>query len=62
MKKKARKPKMKCNDIENEQKIQGYEVTVFIEDTNYLALKEKAKNLNLTVDEYIEKLIKKECE
>lgn len=43
-------------------KIEGYEVTVFIEDTNYLALKEKAKYMNLTIDEYIEKLIKKECE
>lgn len=43
-------------------KVKGYDVTVFIEDTNYLALKEKARKLNLTIDEYIEKLIKKECE
>ena len=43
-------------------RVKGYEVKIFIEDTNYLVLKEKAKNMNLTVDLYIERLIKKECE
>ena len=53
---------MKCNDIENEQKIQGYEVTVFIENSDYKLIKYKAIDMNLTVDEYIERLIKKDCE
>ena len=43
-------------------RVKGYEVKIFIEDTNYLVLKEKAKNMNLTVDLYIERLIKKDCE
>ena len=43
-------------------KIEGYEVKIFIEKSNYELLKNKAKNMNLTVDEYIEKLIKKVCE
>ena len=43
-------------------KIKGYEVKIFIEGSNYELIKNKAKKLNLTVDEYIEKLIKKECE
>ena len=43
-------------------KIEGYEVKIFIEESNYELLKNKAKNMNLTVDEYIEKLIKKVCE
>lgn len=51
---------MKC-DIKT-KKVKGYEVTIFIENTNYELLKNKAKNINLTVDEYIEKLIRKECE
>ena len=44
------------------KKIEGYEVTVFIENSNYELLKNKAKNMNLTIDEYIERLIKKDCE
>lgn len=51
---------MKC-DIKT-KKIEGYEVKIFIEEGNYELLKNKAKNMNLTIDEYIEKLIKKECE
>ena len=51
---------MKC-DIKT-KKIEGYEVTVFIENSNYELLKNKAKNMNLTIDEYIERLIKKDCE
>lgn len=52
--------KMKC-DIKT-KKIEGYEVNVFIENSNYELIKNKAKSSNLTVDEYLEKLIKKECE
>lgn len=51
---------MKC-DMKT-KKIEGYEITIFIESSNYEVLKNKAKNMNLTIDEYIEKLIKKECE
>lgn len=43
-------------------KIEGYEITIFIEESNYELLKNKAKNMNLTIDEYIERLIKKDCE
>lgn len=43
-------------------KVEGYEVKIFIEESNYKLLKNKAKNMNLTVDEYIENLIKKDCE
>lgn len=51
---------MKCNI--KTTKIEGFEVTIFVESSNYEVLKNKAKNMNLTIDEYIEKLIKKECE
>ena len=44
------------------KKVEGYEVKIFIEDKNYELLKNKAKSSNLTVDEYIENLIKKDCE
>ena len=44
------------------KKIEGYEVNVFIEEDNYELLKNKAKSSNLTVDLYIENLIKKDCE
>lgn len=44
------------------KKVEGYEVRIFIEESNYELLKNKAKSINLTVDEYIERLIKKECE
>ncbi len=44
------------------KKIEGFEITTFIESSDYLILKEKARKLNLTIDEYIENLIKKECE
>ena len=44
------------------KKIKGYEVKIFIEESNYELLKNKAKSSNLTVDLYIENLIKKECE
>ena len=44
------------------KKIEGYEVTIFIKESDYELIKDKAKNMNLTIDEYIEKLIKKECE
>lgn len=53
---------MKCNDIENKKIIEGFEITIFIENSDYLILKEKAKELNLTIDEYIEKLIREDCE
>lgn len=43
-------------------KIEGYEVTIFIKESNYELIKSKAIELNLTIDEYIERLIKKECE
>lgn len=43
-------------------KIKGYEVKIFIEDKNYELLKNKTKSINLTVDEYIEKLIREDCE
>ena len=44
------------------KKVEGYEVRIFIEESNYELLKNKAKSINLTVDEYIERFIKKECE
>lgn len=44
------------------KKIEGYELKIFIEESNYELLKNKAKDMNLTVDEYIERLIKKDCE
>lgn len=53
---------MNINNFENEQKISGYEVTIFIEESKYKLLKNKTKNMNLTIDEFIENLIKKECE
>ena len=53
---------MNINDIENEKIIEGFEITIFIENSDYVILKEKARKLNLTIDEYVEKLIKKECE
>lgn len=43
-------------------KVKGYEVKIFIEDKNYELLKNKAKLSDLTVDEYIEKLIREDCE
>lgn len=43
-------------------KVEGYEVKIFIESSNYELIKNKAINMNLTVDEYVEKLIKKDCE
>lgn len=43
-------------------KVKGYEVTIFIKESDYELIKDKAIELNLTIDEYIEKLIKKECE
>lgn len=52
--------KMKC-DMKT-KKVKGYEVRIFIKESNYELLKNKAKNMNLTIDEYIEKLIKKVCE
>ena len=52
--------KMKC--YIKTQKIEGFEVTIFIENTDYEVLKRKSKLSDLTVDEYIENLIKKECE
>ena len=51
---------MKCNI--KTTKIEGFEVTIFVESINYEVLKNKAKSINLTIDEYIERLIKKECE
>lgn len=51
---------MKC-DMKT-KKIEGYEVKIFIEESNYELIKNKAKLSDLTVDEYIENLIKKECE
>lgn len=44
------------------KKIEGYEVTTFIEISDYKLIKNKAIDMNLTVDEYIENLIKKDCE
>lgn len=52
---------MKCDDIENEKIIEGFEITIFIENSDYLILKEKARILKLTTDLYIEKLIREDC-
>lgn len=43
-------------------KVKGYEVKIFIEEGNYELLKNKAKDMNLAIDEYIEKLIREDCE
>lgn len=43
-------------------KVKGYEVKIFIEISDYKLIKNKAIDMNLTVDEYIENLIKKDCE
>lgn len=49
---------------ENFKKVSGYEINIFIDESNYQILKNKAKSIHLTIDEYIENLIKnniKEC-
>ena len=51
---------MKCNI--KTTKIEGYEITIFIENSNYELIKSKAIEFNLTIDEYIEKLIREDCE
>ena len=51
---------MKC-DMKT-KKVKGYEVRIFIEESNYELLKNKAKDMNLTIDEYVEKLIREDCE
>lgn len=50
---------MKC-DMKT-KKVKGYEVKTFIEEGNYELLKNKAKDMNLTIDEYVEKLIREDC-
>ncbi len=52
------------NDLENIKNVNGYEVTVFIEENNYEKLKEKAKNKNTTIDLLLENIIEdklKDC-
>lgn len=46
-------------ELENEERVSGYNLEIFVEENNFNYLKKTAKNQHLTVDLLLEQVIEK---